>query len=286
MNSARELLKRLLNLYPIKSIKEHFNLTGNAIDVIEVISAKPINDIKSFAFSHHDHTKQNIHLFELGRTFVKANMPNGFPFSIEKDNVVNGEYIFLILPKTTYSVYLSNPMAKPDIIFYQPVIIRIKQKSLVIQFTKLKKDVNSYFPEARDAKKAAEVNTEDDTLKAILEYFTDNYNSVEVNDFNKGLKHIWAGDQIDCHKIHRTNAHSVALETMNGTLTFKEQYPEDYKRIITKPIGISIWKYMLADSYFCEGFTLNPTEGFIGITSSPKLSNQVNNVLTKILEHN
>lgn len=38
MNTNRDLLKRLLHLYPLQTIKKTYNLTGNFDDVIENIT--------------------------------------------------------------------------------------------------------------------------------------------------------------------------------------------------------------------------------------------------------
>jgi hypothetical protein len=285
MTTDRQLIKRLLKLYPIKITKDHFQITGNQDDVLEAVSEKSAKQIKEFTFIHHSNTKQNIYLFNLVRKFSRDRMPDGFPFTIEKEDVVNGEYSFLCLPKVTYSVYLSNPTTKEDIDFLQPVIIRVKGTSLIVQYTKLKKDFHAYFSPDREPKKAKEINGESDTLAKLSTYFDENY-GLEINDINAGVKHLWHKDLIDCFKIHRHNPWSVAVETMDGTLTFKEKYPDEYLKIILKPIGISIWKYLKDDDYFCEGLTIDPTEGFIGITSSPKLPNQVNNVINTIIDHN
>lgn len=69
-------------------------------------------------------------------------------------------------------------------------------------------------------------------------------------------------------------------------MTFKDKYPEIYEKIILTPIGSAIWAYLLKDDYLCEGFTADLSKGFLSITKFPKLPNQVNNVITKILANN
>lgn len=50
MNSNRNLLKRLLKLYPIKVVKEYFQETGNFADAIESITGNNTQQsIKDFA---------------------------------------------------------------------------------------------------------------------------------------------------------------------------------------------------------------------------------------------
>ncbi|HMU10510.1 MAG TPA: hypothetical protein PKC54_10915 [Ferruginibacter sp.] len=286
MNTARDLLGRLLSLFPVKLLKSEFLETGNAEDVIDAITGnKTQKAIKDFVYANHDFTRQNIYLFTLNNNFNRGALPAKFPFPTEKDAAVNGEHIFFCLPQTTFSVYLSNPTDKEDLLFYQPVIIRVKNKHLIIQYTKLEKNVNAHYLPAREAKKASEDNSEEQTLAQILTFFEHAY-TVTPNDINKGIKHLWHIDDLDCHKISWRNPHSISTETMDGTLTFKQKYPAEYKKIILTPISGSIWKYLLNDDYLCEGFTSDLTAGHISITRFPKLPNQVNNVITKILANN
>jgi len=286
MNSKRDLLKRLLNLFPTKLLKEHFKEKGNSEDVIEAITGNNrSNFIVDFVFNNYNSTRQNIYLFDLDKNFNRNVIDNTFPLAIEKEILLNQEYTLLCLPQTEFSVYLSNPTAKEDLFFLQPVHIIIHKKSLVLIFTKLEKNVHTYFPEIREAKKASVKNDEEETLKKILTFFGMHY-SVTPTNFNKGIKQLWHKDEIDCYKIQWRNPHSTSSETMDGTLTFKQKYPTEYLKIVQTQLSKSVWKYLLTDDYLCEGFTADPSNGEISITKFPKLPNQVKNVITKILTNN
>lgn len=284
-NSVRDLKKRLLHLFPVKTLKETFEQAGNAADVIEIISAKNLTDLVDFATSNYTITRQNIHLFDLDANFTRGSIGADFPLTIEKETLSRGTYTFCCLPKTTFSVYLSDPMDKEDLVFYQPVFIICNRTSLRIHFTKLEKNVNAYYPDDRQAKRAGVSNAHEAILRSILQYFAAHY-TVTITDFNKGLKAIWAGDDIDCHKIQSQNTHSVRLETMNGEMTYKEKYPAEYAKVILTSLDSAQWKYLKDDEYLCEGFTADPSAGTISITKFPKNNNQVSNVISKILAGN
>lgn len=284
-NAARDLKKRLLHLFPLKTIKDYFNVKGNFEDVIEELSVKTMDTLIQFSLDNSNITRQNISLFTLDSNFTRNEIDDTFPFKIEKESHGHGEYTFLCLPKTTFSVYLSNPVEKEDLIFYQPVIIRLSGKSMIIHFTKLEKSVASYYEYNREAKKATVINTQESILALILNYLSESY-TIEPADFNKGIKKLWHVDDIDCFKIQSQNPFSVKVETMNGDLTFKEKYPEEYERIILTPLNSAQWKYLKDDEYLCEGFTADPSAGQISITKSPKNVNQVTNVISKILAGN
>ena len=286
MNGKRDLLKRVLHLFPAKILKEYWQESGNNESIIDTISAsKSYLDILNFAFDQHNFTRQNIYIYDLNNNFHRASMKQNFPMKIEKEAAIGNEYNFFCLPLTDFSVYLSNPTTKENISFHQPVFITIINKLLIISYTKLEKNVNSYFPLTREPKKAGATNTEDETLKQLIAFFEQDY-TVTPTDLNKGIKYLWHIDDIDCHKIQWRNPHSITTETMDGELTFKEKYPQEYLSIIKTRIENSIWKYLIKNDYLCEGFTCNPSLGQISITKFPITPNQVKNVFTKILAHN
>jgi hypothetical protein len=286
MNTNRDLLKRLLHLYPVTTVRDKFNVSGSADEVVEEITGnKTAAAIKSFAIEHLLLTKQNVYLFTLNRTFRTNQIGTDFPYSIEGARTHQGETQYLLLPKITYAVYLSDPTDKQEITFVQPVLMRFSGTRMIIHFTKLKKDVKSYFPMDRQPKLASADNDEEQTLSDIIAYLSDYY-TVAATDINAGVKHLWDIDDIDCNKIQQRNPHSVRVETMDEQMTFKEKYHQEYQKIILTPLGKSIWKYLKDDDYFCPTFTLDPTLGQIGFSRFPSDVNQVENVINKILANN
>lgn len=283
-NANRDLLKRLLHLLPVKIVKEGFEEKGSAVDIIEAITGnETVQTIKNFVAINQCYTRQNIYLYTLDKNFNRADIGNDFPLTIELENQQQGE--FFCLPKVVFSVYLSAPTDKEDLIFYQPVTIRVQKRNLVIHYTKLESNVKFHYPANREAKKNGEQNSEESTLKQIIEYF-EQYYTVEVNDINKGIKHMWHVDSLDCHKISYRDPHSVTTTLMDGTLTFKKKYSKEYAKIIGVPINSAIWSYLLKDSYLCDGFTADLSAGKVSVTKFPNDSNQVNNVITTILANN
>jgi hypothetical protein len=285
MNTSRVLIKRLLDLLPIQVVKDQYNLKGNAGDVIEKVSgSNTIDSLKNFVFENIRWTKQNIHLYTLNKKFNRSDISN-FHYAVEKEVSLGTVYQICLLPEVTYSVYLSNPTSKQDIVFLLPVVLKIHNKSLIIHFTKLEKKISSYFGADREAKQASVIDDEDQVLRKVIDKFEQAY-TVTKTDFNKGIKDLWENDLIDCQKIQWRKSDSIANEKMDGNLTFKQKYPQDYQQIIRKSLENTIWKYLLQDSLMCEKFSTNPSMGIISITQFPNDVNQVNNVITKILAGN
>lgn len=287
MNSARNLNKRLLNLFPVHLLKEEYKLTGKTDDLLEAITGgQTRQNIINFVFANHNFTKQHIYLFNLNKNFRPPANFDDFPIKVEKQVTnADGEILLYCLPIVKFSVYLSDPMDKVEINFHQPVLISLKNKAITVQYTKLEKNISFYFPSNRDAKKAAEINSEEETLSKILTYFNDDY-TVSVCDINAGIKHLWDIDNLDCFRIAWQNPFSSVEEKMNGDLTFKKKYPEQYEKIILTPLGKSVWKYLLKDDYLCDVFAGDPSTGKLSITTFPKTVHQIKNVITKILANN
>lgn len=286
MNTGRDLMKRLLHLLPVQTIKSEYNLVGNAEDVIDVvIGSQTQTSIKNFIFNNYALTRQNIYIYDLSRNFSKQVFNSSiFPFSVENPRTVQGEFVFHCLPKTQFNVYLSNPIASEELHFFHPVTVRIANRRLIIHFTKLVKNVSHYFAGNRMAKKANQINTEEDILRLILEFFA-NYTPTST-DINRGVKYLWDIDDVDSYRIQWRKSFSSATEVMDGTMTFKEKYPPEYQQIVQSPLVKTVFKYLLDDDYLCKQFTTDPENGQISINQFSDNLNQVNNVVSKILANN
>jgi hypothetical protein len=285
-NSNTDLLKRLLHLLPIQVVKDKYKMKGNAVDIINtVVGNIGAPALKKFVFENMAYTRQNVHIYSLGSFPPKSKLLNGFPLTIEIDQSNTSAHIFFCLPVVTFSVYLNNPVVVDDLKFYQPLIVKIEGKTMTITHTKLEADIKHHFHPNRDAKKNSESNSEEATRTEILDHI-ELITSIVPSDINKGVKHLWEKDELDCHKISYLNAHSTDSAVMNGALTFKQKYPKEYKELIKKPINSAIWKYLKNDDYLCQIFTADLSKGTISITRFPNTSDQVSNVISKILAHN
>lgn len=286
MNTGRDLMKRLLHLLPVHTIKHAYQLTGNAEDVIDHITgANTQSSIKGFFFSNYSVCRQNVYIYQLNRNFSLTGFdPSLFPFSIENSRTSQEEFVFHCLPKTKFEVYLSSPVASEELHFLHPVTIRIIGEKLSIHFTKMVKNVNHYFPDDRVARKANQINTEEEILQEMLNFFSAYY--PRPLDINAGVKYLWHIDDVDCYKIQWRKAFSSATEVMDGTMTFKEKYPLEYQEIIRTPLVKTVFKYLHEDGYLCKAFTTDPENGQIGINQFSNDLNQVKNVISKILANN
>jgi len=274
-------------MFPIRAVKQHFNLIGTSSEVIkEILDTRTSAQIKAFAFSHYLQTKQNIHLFSLNRNFVRAHISDDdFPFTISAEETINGVTTLGCLVRVEFVVIADNPPAREELHFFQPITFVFEGRQLRIHYTKLKKNVQAYYPENRAPRVLKIRHSENDSLKKIIGYLEEIY-TVAPTDINIGIKEIWDNDEIDCRKLRWRDHHSFEITVMDEDETFKEAYPERYKEVAQAPIAASVFSYLLDDDYLCKIFGTDPSAGKINISKFPKTPDQISNVIGKILENN
>jgi hypothetical protein len=287
MSTQQELLEHLLKLYPIKAVKNHFNFKGTATDVItDILKNHKAAEIRNFATSNFILTKQNIHLFHLSRPFNKKLFDSiNFPYTISHENTNGAKTTLVFFIKVEFSVFVDNPPGKEDIEFLQPVSLVFENKTLRVHFTKLKKNVQSYFSDSRNPKLLRIKNSDSDTIPKILQSVSTAFQPNFI-DINRGIKKLWADDEIDCRKLKWRDHHSLELTLMDEEETFKVAYPERYEEVALAPIEQSVFSYLKEDDYLCSLFGVNPSFGQLNISKFPKDSDQVSNVIEKILANN
>jgi hypothetical protein len=286
MNTNRDLLDRLLHLYPIRAVKEFFNLAGSSSSVItEILDNRTSMQIKNFACSQSLQTRQNIYLYSLNKNFNRNHIGNDFPFPIIYEDVLGDFTNIVCLIKSEFEVFVDNPPRRESIHFFQPVRLTFNKRLLRIHFTKLKKNIQTYYDDHIVPKLLRIKNNESETLKKIIDYLGQEFNISSI-DINVGIKHLWEIDDIDCRKLKWRDHHSLEMTVMDEDETFKEAYPERYEEVALAPIGASIFTYLLDDDYLCKIFGTNPSTGRLNISKFPKSSDQVNNVIAKILANN
>lgn len=285
MNNDRNLLKRLLRLYPIKLVKESFSESGNAEEAIEAISGNfQPTEIKNFAKNNYLLTRQHIYIFSLNSNYSPSDL-NQFPLEIVNSSVNENEYFYFCLPKIRYEITLYNPLEEAILEFLQPVVIRIINNKVFIHVTKIEKTVSAYFPFDRYAVRRGQTNTESKSVELITDFLDYKFGLTRL-DINKGIKTIWDNDFIDGRKVQWRKNSSVTTETMDEDFLFKQKYPAEYIEMTSKPLVKTLFKYIKEDDYLCDTFDSDPTNGLLNIPKFPKNANQILNVIAEILTYN
>ena len=284
---SEDLLGRLLSLFPVKLLREEFEVSGSSQNQLiqEVLENNTPETITNFAFDSFDLTKQHVHiscfLRDFDLTFLNE---NEFPYTIHKQIRADDGIIIYCLPIVNYAVRLDDPYSKEILQFVQPLKITIENKKLILQFTILEKDIKALYPVERFINSKRDID-ESFIKSQIIDYFSSQYLLVNC-DLNKGIKHLWNTDVIDSRFVKFKKDKSTTTEAMDEDETYKKNYPVEFADMMKRPLSRTILTYMGDDDELCENFVVDPSKGEINFSKFPKSETQVQNVLTKILTNN
>jgi hypothetical protein len=285
--AANVLLHRLIKLYPVRVIREQFDVTGVAQDpmITDIIASNARATLIRFCYDSFNTTKQHVHLYKLGRNFRIRNFDKeDFVWDVVEHTKSSEELVLFCLPKVKYRVTLANPFRAEDLDFYQPVKITFRGDLVIVQFIILEKNVESYYQKG-DFIKSDRETKEEDLIEEFIDYLDDDYN-VETNDINTGVKHLWDTDLLDSKYVKFKKAKSTSTEAMDEGETVKVSLPEEYETLMSAPLQKTVFKYLGEDDEFCSAFTADPTKGQLSFTRYPDNENQIQNVIDEILSNN
>jgi hypothetical protein len=289
MNDTRNLLRRLLKLYPVKVVKHHFDPenSGQADMIAEIVANNTEATIKAFAYSNHNYTKQHIFLYRLNQQFnINTFNRRDFPFEIVNETITDGGYRFKLLPLVDFNVVIKAvDYEDATIKFIQPVTVYVKNHDLIIQTTIMEKNISSYFPANQRVIDVKKENSEDFIIGQLLNYWN-NQNIVNQNDINRGVKHLWENNLIDSKFAKWKKDRSTTTESMDEEYTLKDQYPDVYQNLMRSPLNKTVFKYKGDDDDFPKHFTADPSDGTLNFATYPETQNQIENVISKILSNN
>jgi len=286
MNTEVDILTRILKLFPVKEIKENFQISesGERLYSRVVENIVPQN-IKDFAFSNINSTKQHVYIYRFQNNFRLDNFDrNAFPYPVINQTNLDGKLQIVISPMVEFKVILGSPFEEVILNFPQPYIITVSRRNIVFQATILEKNMMSYFNDDRTVIKVDKLNDEKVAINNILDYFTDSL-PIEC-DLNKGVKHLWDEGTIDARFAKWKDSASTDTKTMDENFTLKEKYPEHYRSIIEKPINKTLFRYMPDDDNMPRHFTIDPARGQLSVALYPTTQNDIPNVITQILSNN
>jgi hypothetical protein len=288
MNTNELLLERLLKLYPYKVVKNEFDIKGGTQNdkLPEVVASNSPVIVRDFAIEHASLTRQHVYIYKLDKNFDRNKfIEKDFPIEIKKEIVANPSYTFTCFPIVKYEVLLTNPVENDEIHFYQPVVITVQGKFLIIHVTIMEKQLSHYVDSKRKVMELGKKNSEPEIVNSILKFFDQTY-TVQICDINKGIKKLWKEDIIDSKYAKWKKDRSTSTESMDEEFTLKVQYPELYASLLNSPLGRTVFKYLKDDNEFCSHFTADPSQGQVTIPIFPESLNQTRNVINSIISNN
>jgi len=286
MNSRVELLYRLLKLYPVRAVRESFEISERKQSnvLLEVSTKGTEAAILDFAFKNFDLTKRHVYLFThkikplsaLPKTLLSGVSP--YETSTQKGSVEHF-YFFDI----QYDVILPDPLEKKLLKFKCPIYVRVQRDGrLTVQLTILEKNVAAYFNRNRPPAAISKNIGESNLLEKILEALG-KYGKIERVDLTEKIKDLWKRDLVDVEYVNWKRPKSASTESMDEEYTLKEQYPKLYREIMLAPLVKVVLRLMDDRGEYGRRFVVYPAQGKITLPSYARPNEPPDNVIKRLL---
>jgi hypothetical protein len=293
MNNQKDLLKRLINLYPVKIIKDYFGIKGHYDDLSkQIVDSNAAVDIFKFAVDNINYSRQHVYIFDLDPRFNPSKFSlEDFPLEIKKQNNLGSILLIYSMPLVQFDISILNPYEETIIKFYQPIKIKISSKHLIFQVTTLEKDLSHYFKGAggtnRRVVDSKRKNGEDVSMNSVIEFLRNKYNYTSAkSDIHKGIKKLWRDGVIDSKYVKHKRSRSTSSEAMDEDFTFKDTYPQEFEDLMQHPLIKTLFKYKKDDKLLCEHFHADPINGQIGVSSFAENIDQIEKTINEIIRFN
>lgn len=287
MPMTKQILSRLLNLYPVGLLKEEWNVTGRKKKdeaITQIINTASENEILGFCGENQTVTKQHVFIFE-----NKPKTLQGFPQPLLNGHVPvsvtrSGQRIeeFYVI-EVEYTAVLGPPYRDVKLKFLWPVSVLVETKYTRVTFTILEKSINAYLAGTEEAL----IVTRDKNEEQIMKLLTGNLSGSLVlirADLNKGVKKLWEDDKIDAMASKWKPSRSTNTETMDRNYLMKRDDFPAYEAAIQAPLLKTLF-VSLTGNDLPPLFAVTPVDGELMFNRYPS-AGEVDNVVRAILAAN
>jgi hypothetical protein len=288
MNTPKKVYSRLLKLFPVKKVQDHFNVNENQSDLVVTVSeGNTIATMNVFCADHLSMTKQHIFLFTHDNANFNAVTSADFDCAtVIAERPANTSKTFHMLFDVDYELALTNPAAVEIIKYKWPVSVKVTSSYIIVHITVLERNPAGEFDGGRRIFVTDRSLKEEDILQQIriaLQGFAE----LDKCDLNAGVKHLWANDVIDARATRYKKANSVSSETMDENMTIKADLEDVYDELVLAPLQTTMFRFMQnVNNRYMDHVTIDPTNGVVRVTIYPDDQTQVQNVIDDILQHN
>ncbi|HSZ72886.1 MAG TPA: hypothetical protein VK750_09425 [Cytophagaceae bacterium] len=289
MNGVSNLHTRLLKLYPVKTLKDHFDLPGKSSEVIEgILNQFKAKDIHEFSALNIDYTRQHVYIFNIEKSFKASSFnTTNFPLRVIQQTNTTSDYSIVCLPEIEFKISVIRPFEERILKFYQPLKISVINSHLIVQITTLEKNLSDHCEVGKKVVETTRVNDENYLLDSIKSVFINQGYNITKCDLHKGIKKLWDDNIIDSKYLKTKNSKSTNTVAMDENYTVREVYPQEYNQIKNNPILKTLFRYKGKNvDYFCDSFSIDPSQGHLSVTSFPESVHQIKNIINEILKNN
>lgn len=276
------LLFRLLKAFPVKVLKQYFEISELRQDnlIKKIINNFSKNQIIDFSFANFGYLKQHIYIVSPNKEIKSNWIP--LPPNYINDTLTEDKKAHNLLFTTVYDVFNSTKNIKENVHFYVPVQIRKFEKYLILSVNILERSLSNL--EGDNLVLLNKRLDEQTYIEAIKESLPKGITFVE-SDLNKGIKSLWKDDYVDAAYVKFKKSKSTSTEAMDETNTLKVIYPEIYKKIMESPIDKEVLS-VLHEKVAIKRFSIEPCRGKISINRFPETSTAIVELVDLILLKN
>nr|WP_321237203.1 hypothetical protein [uncultured Psychroserpens sp.] len=282
MNSKKELLNRLLRLYPYANVKDYFNeKSKNQSKLIdEILSQTSEQSVFDYCSSNFGYTRKHVYVFE--KISGKINLGSSFDvlYSKVETTSIGIENFYII--KSNHDIKVIQPYQELNFSFPWPIKITQLKDETIIEFTILERNIAHYLPIGMELLQSNRILDEGEFIEICK---SNNGLYFMPKDLHKGIKYMWDKDIIDALQTDWKKSKSSAKETMDESYTLKKTYPKLYKQIIKAEITKTNFCFLNSDG-FSKRFRVEPKEGKIAFPLYPKTKDSNINVILDVLKNN
>lgn len=204
-------LKRLLDLYPVSSLREHWpDLKGTKDQMCLEIAGRR-KEILPFLSDYLGCCKQHVYVYSHSMklsALVPPVIPDGELLEVKN---AGGRVQMLYLVRVEFRVVLRDPLEEDTVEFLWPVHLDFTGKYLIARFVVLEKNVGTYII-GRSAYTTSRSVDENGILTILERSFS---GALRSTDLQKGVKKLWDADFMDATRAQFKKTDSVATEVMD-----------------------------------------------------------------------
>ncbi|WP_167607417.1 hypothetical protein [Gaetbulibacter sp. S0825] len=273
----------MLKSYPVKSLKEHFELTGlKQEDLIsDVINSESESDILNFATVNFGFLHQHVYVFSINNSIPSTlNLAGGNIFS---DTTTNGVREIFLTIDTAYTFFNPHSGQQEELVFRCPVMIRATTSQVILSINILERNVNNYF-QHRVFMTGKDIE-DNDIIERLNTAFGSSVTITNI-DLTDGIKYLWEDDFIDAAFVKFKKSVSTTTESMDEENTLKEHMPDVYAQITGAPLDKNVFRIKRDVVSFMPTFAIEPRKGKLAFTRFPNRVESIQNLVDLILTNN
>jgi hypothetical protein len=283
-------LERLLDLYPVSTLKERWPADKKNIKKVEITeqvgNAQTITAIAEFADEYLSCCKQHVYVYKHKGDLAKLPTIQLLQADRVHREASASEVRLLYIVHLEYSVILRDPLEQVTLTFLWPVRLDFNKTHLLVRFVTLEKNIGSYVGERRY--NIAEKGILEDTILKELESSTKDTLKLGVVDLHKGIKKLWDAKPqfIDATRARYRKSHSAAAEDMDVKYHIRKNQPALYKTLQASFLLHILFDVLEEKETSVSAFWANPGNGLIGFPRYSESRGDTDDVVREILRYN